>query len=163
MGRECWYNISNQQFLSSNRNPPSFLQQLPIIFGIELRQDLFIISEGGFPLQRFLRPGPPPLRPSPDTSSGISYATVKRIAGTSRKGSTRGRLSPFEQFQASSAAFSPVKRSNGLKAGSFGQMLSNSAAVCWPYTGTIPATFSSDGMPRKPARRPGRGRRRRWG
>jgi hypothetical protein len=60
MERECWYNSSNQLFLSSNPNPPSFLQQL--------------------------------------TSSGISYASVKRIAGASRKGSTRGRLSPFEQI-----------------------------------------------------------------
>jgi hypothetical protein len=45
-----------------------------------------------------LCPGPPPLRPSPDISSGISYATVKRIAGASRKGRTRGRLPPFEQI-----------------------------------------------------------------
>ena len=28
MGREGWYSSSNQQFLSSNPNPPSFLQQL---------------------------------------------------------------------------------------------------------------------------------------
>jgi len=30
-------------------------------------------------------------------------------------------------------------------------MLSSFAAVCWPYTGTIPAAFSSDGMPQSPS------------
>jgi hypothetical protein len=30
MERECWYNSSNQHFLSTNPNPPSFLQQLHV-------------------------------------------------------------------------------------------------------------------------------------
>jgi len=38
MERKCRYNISNQHFLGSNPNPPSFLLKLPIIFGIELSQ-----------------------------------------------------------------------------------------------------------------------------